>query len=177
MTFNIDNFKEVSGPGNSQGGGQTYSVFSATDTIATMLASGYLNDLALTLNVRDFVFLSGADGAQIVQVDAVTTTTVSVRNVPDGSFDTIVEAGAVSLLTSITYIATVGAIAITLADGVVGQKKTLIMTVDGGTATLTPANFANGATLAFADVNDAVQLIFSPTIGWANVSLEGAVIA
>lgn len=177
MGLDLNNVRELGGPGNSQSGGQTYSVFSTTDNQATMLADGYLDALSFKLFARDLVFLSAVDGGQMVQISSVTEGDVKFRNVlTNDSFDTIIEAGAVSLKTAITYISTTGVIGITIADGTLGQRKTLIMVVDGGTATLTPVNFANGTSIAFADVNDAFEMIFSPTIGWAQISTSGAVV-
>lgn len=72
MAFDIIGFKETSGPGNSQDGGQTYTQWSVDDTLATMLASGYFNDLAYKLNVRDTITLTGTDGAMLVQVTGIT---------------------------------------------------------------------------------------------------------
>lgn len=96
--------------------------------------------------------------------------------VPVDSSDVMIAAGAVSLATAITYLETVGAIAITLADGVAGQQKIIKMTVDGGTATLTPANLSDGTTLAFADVNDSVVLRFDGT-NWGIISNNGTTLA
>ena len=76
------------------------------------------------------------------------------------TYETVAAAGAVSVSTPVTLLATTGAIAITLADGVEGQVKIILMTTDGGTATLTPANFANNTTIAFADVYDVWVGIF-----------------
>ena len=47
----------------------------------------------------------------------------------------------------------------------------------GGTATLTPATFANGTTIAFADVNDTVMLLYATTIGGVVVSNSGTTIS
>jgi hypothetical protein len=45
------------------------------------------------------------------------------------------------------------------------------MVVDGGgTGTLTPVTFADGATLAFADAGDTAELIWTAT-GWAVLDL------
>ena len=56
------------------------------------------------------------------------------------------------------------------------QEKTLKMRVDGGTATLTPANFLDGTTLAFDDVNDSAVLRFDGT-NWGVISNNGATLA
>ena len=70
------------------------------------------------------------------------------------------------------------ALAISLANGVVGQIKIITLVADGGgTATLTPTTFANGTTIAFADVNDTVMLLYATTIGWVVVSNSGAAVS
>ncbi len=74
--------------------------------------------------------------------------------------DTLTGAGAVSVNTAITWLVTTGADALTLADGVEGQEKKIIMKTDGGDGTLTPANFANGSTLTF-DNADTADLLFT----------------
>ena len=73
----------------------------------------------------------------------------------------LVGAGAVNLITQITHIETTGANALTLADGVEGQTKIIVMTVDGGNGTLTPTNGAGYTTLGFHDVGDSVHLLFT----------------
>ena len=83
----------------------------------------------------------------------------------DSTPQALTAAGAVNITTPVTTIASSGAIALTLADGAVGQIKIIIMITDGGTATLTPATFQQGTTLAFADVGDTVILMWVAT-GW-----------
>ena len=61
MAFESENFKEVGGPGNSTLGGQTYSIFSTTDSFATIIASGYFNSIFEILNVRDTIIVSAND--------------------------------------------------------------------------------------------------------------------
>lgn len=75
-------------------------------------------------------------------------------------------AGAINVTSGVTYWTTTGADAGTLADGVVGQTKKIIMVVDGGDGTLTPSNFGNGSTITFADAGDAVELSFDGTNWW-----------
>ena len=83
-----------------------------------------------------------------------------------GTPQALTAAGAVNITTSITTVASSGAIALTLADGAVGQIKIIVFITDGGTATLTPATMANGTTLAFADAGDTAILMWIAT-GWA----------
>ena len=96
-----------------------------------------------------------------------------------GTTEAVNSATALSLNTMISELTTAGSgLAMTLANGVVGQIKIITMVVDGGgTATLTPATFANGSTIAFADVNDTVMLVYANTIGWVVVSNSGATVS
>jgi len=84
--------------------------------------------------------------------------------------------GAIDLTTATTILTTTGADALTLADGVTGQRKAIIMIADGGDGTLTPTNFGNGATITFGDVGDSVLLEFAGTDWWI-VSNNGCTIA
>tara|TARA_R100000995_G_scaffold73329_2_gene42132 strand:- start:67 stop:675 length:609 start_codon:yes stop_codon:yes gene_type:complete len=96
-----------------------------------------------------------------------------------GEVNAVSSAGAISLTHLVTEVTTGGsAIAISLANGTAGQIKIISMVVDGGgTATLTPATFANGTTVAFADVNDTVMLLYANTIGWVVVANSGATVS
>jgi hypothetical protein len=97
-----------------------------------------------------------------------------------GGVQALSGAGAADTTNLITELTTAaGAAAVTLADGTTaGQIKIITMVVDGGgTATVTPTTFANGTSMAFADVNDTVMLVWANTIGWVLVSNSGAVVA
>ena len=96
-----------------------------------------------------------------------------------GTTEAVNSATALSLNTMISELTTAGSgLAMTLANGVVGQVKIITMVVDGGgTATLTPATFANGTTIAFDAVNETVMLVYANTIGWVVVSNSGATVS
>lgn len=71
----------------------------------------------------------------------------------------ITAAGAIPVDESLIYISSSEAIALTLADGLVdGQEIEILMVVDGGTATLTPASLAGYETITFADALDCIKL-------------------
>lgn len=115
-----------------------------------------------------------AGNLAIIELGSIGDSTAETYEI---SSDTIAAAGAVSLTVKTTLIdSTVGAIAITLADGTEGQEKIIKMTVDGGDATLTPANLFDGTTLTFGDVNDSALLKF---VGgtWLVIANNGVVIA
>lgn len=70
-------------------------------------------------------------------------------------------AGAVDTVSEVTHLVTTGANAITLADGVEGQVKYIVMKTDGGDGTLTPTSLGNGTTITFNDVGDSATLYFT----------------
>jgi len=108
------------------------------------------------------------------------TTNASYGKTITGGVQALSGAGAADVTNLVTELTTAaGAAAVTLADGTtVGQMKIITMVVDGGgTATVTPTTFANGTSMAFADVNDTVCLVWASTIGWVIVSNSGAVVA
>ena len=90
----------------------------------------------------------------------------------DSTPQALTAAGAVNITTAVTTVASSGAIALTLADGAVGQIKIIVFITDGGTATLTPATMANGTTLAFADAGDSAILMWIAT-GWQVIGIGG----
>lgn len=90
----------------------------------------------------------------------------------DSTPQAMTAAGAVNVTTPVTTVASSGAIALTLADGAVGQIKIIIMITDGGDATLTPATMANGTTLTFADAGDSAILMWIAT-GWQVIGIGG----
>jgi hypothetical protein len=89
-----------------------------------------------------------------------------------GAPQALTAAGAVNITTAVTTVASSGAIALTLANGTVGQIKIIAFITDGGTATLTPATMANGTTLAFADAGDSAILLYTAA-GWQVIGAYG----
>ena len=82
-------------------------------------------------------------------------------------------AGAVNVTTTITTVASSGAIALTLADGTQGQIKIIVFINDGGDATLTPATMNDGTTLTFADAGDSAILCWIGASGWQVIGIGG----
>lgn len=174
MALVLANFKEAGGVGNSQDGGQLYTVFSTTDTLTTMMASGYLDGLTATLNVRDIMILTGTDGAQMVQISSNSSGVVQVSNLAVKSpAQALSGPGAVDVVTPTTDFTSTGvADALTMIDGVVGQRKTFIHVVDGGSAVLTPTTGLGYTTITFTTAGEAVELEFR-TLGWAVIGIGG----
>jgi hypothetical protein len=108
------------------------------------------------------------------------TTNASYGATITGGVQALSGAGAADLTNLVTELVTgAGAAAVTLANGATaGQIKIITMVIDGGgTATVTPTTFANGTSMAFADVNDTVMLVWANNIGWVIVSNSGAVVS
>ena len=132
-------------------------VLTGSTTVSSTLNVAGSATLASTLNVAGSATLSGA----LI-----------------GSIDTRAGAGPVSLTTLTTMVTTAAGSAISLAAGTNGQIKIITMTVDGGDATLRPANglLGGATTITFGDVGDTVVLVYtSPK--WAVVSNNGTTIA
>ena len=92
----------------------------------------------------------------------------SVENVTGG--------GALSLTTAVSLITSTGTEAYTLADGTLeGQIKIISMKVDGGNATVTPANYINGTSILFNNVNDTIVLMYQTT-GWVQLARQNATV-
>ena len=89
------------------------------------------------------------------------------------SVDSATGGGAISLTTGVTFITTTGTEAYTLADGVEGQMKIIIMKVDGGNATITPDNLVGFTAVRFTDVNNSVMFLYGST-GWNILALQQA---
>ena len=95
----------------------------------------------------------------------------------DSTPQAITSATAVNLTTPVTTVATSGAIALTLANGSVGQIKIICMTTDGGDATLTPTTLNGFTTITFDTVGDSCILIYNSTGGWSVIGNNGCTLA
>lgn len=90
-----------------------------------------------------------------------------------GTPQAMTAAGAVSITTSITTIASSAAITVTLADGIQGQIKIIVFITDVGDVTLTPATMNDGTSLVFADAGDAAILCWIGASGWQVIGAWG----
>ena len=89
------------------------------------------------------------------------------------SVQNITGPGAISATTGVTFITTTGTDAYTLADGVEGQLKIIIMKGDGGNGTVTPDNLVGFTAIRFTNVNNSAQLLYGST-GWNIIALQQA---
>ncbi len=154
------------GAGNGNGGNMT--VFGGAGG-----TSGAGGSLSLTT-------YSGSGGGS--PLPGVTVTNAQNVQIPNGYLQfsetpqTLTGPGAVDVTSAITWVVTTGADALTLADGVEGQTKMIVMKTDGGNGTLTPSNFAQGTTITFDAVGDSVSLLFT-NAGWHVMGGHGYAIA
>lgn len=144
-----------------------------------------------TLVVNNSLTLAGTDSttvtfpstsATVARIDAAQTFvgTQTFSNAVVSGVQTLSGPGAVNLLHPITkFTSTATGNALTLADGVEGQIKTIVYVAEAAgadTGVLTPTNLGAGTTITFTNVGDACILQFLGTDWWA-VSLRGATLA
>lgn len=103
--------------------------------------------------------------------------TGNITGVVIGTVQALSGAGAVNVTTAVTSLTTTGAAqALTLANGAVGQVKTVVHVVDGGGAVLTPTTKIGFSTVTFTNVGESVTLVYT-SAGWAITGISGAVAA
>ena len=141
------------------------------------ITPGGTGDVVLSALRVNGTTLDSADSTKITVAEAVdvTGTLFSRGNVfgvqtLTGSGST----GVINLTDTVTLLVTTGSSqAFSLADGVEGQLKIISMKTDGGSGIVTPANFVNGTTITFDDVEDTVTLLYQST-GWVALARQNA---
>lgn len=144
-----------------------------------------------TLTVNSSLTLAGTDSttvtfpstnATVARTDAAQTFTgAQTFNGPRvEAIQALSGPGVINITQPVTaFTSTATGNALTLADGVAGQLKTIVYVAEaagGDTGILTPANLGAGTTITFNAVGDACILQFIGTDWWA-ISLRGAVLA
>lgn len=80
---------------------------------------------------------------------------------------TLSGAGAIPITTSLVKFTSTGAAqALTLANGVDGQRLTIVHDVAGGSGVLTPTTKKGFSTVTFTNAGDTVSLVYVTTRGW-----------
>lgn len=144
-----------------------------------------------TFTVNHSLTLAGTDSttmtfpstsATIARTDAAQTFTgTQTFNGPIvNSVQSLSGPGVVNITQPVTkFTSTATGNALTLADGVEGQIKTIVYVAEAAgadTGVLTPTNLGAGTTITFTNVGDACVLQFLNTDWWA-ISLRGATLA
>ena len=132
----------------------------------------------ITTHITNADLELNTDGTGTIELQTATNVTgnLTVSGAFIGSRQTISGAGAINLTTLYTEITTTGANAYTLANGVIGQMKIIVMVVDGGDATITPTTFANGTRVVMDAVHDSVTLIYGAS-GWQVIASRDATVS
>lgn len=133
--------------------------FSVAKYGATVIAGNALGTAALTLTAGDACVTSGN---VIITAGALITPPQEISN----------DNTAIDLVHGVTTIGNNAPSTHTLADGTVGQHKTIVCTTYVGNAVITPDNLANGTTITLNAVNDGCDLIFLGT-EWVVTNLYG----
>ena len=142
----------------------------------SLQASGTGDVIVSALRVNGTT-LDSADSTKItVAEDVDVTGTLTARGLING-VQTLTGSGStgvINLTDTVTLLVTTGGSqAFSLADGVEGQIKIISMKTDGGSGIVTPANFLNGTTITFDDVEDTVTLLYQTT-GWVALARQNA---
>ena len=128
--------------------------------------------------------LGAASSTSITNSGSITTNSLIANDITTGpivgSIDLLIGPGAADVSTLTTEFESTGTgDALTLADGFVGQIKTVIYTAEAAgtdTGILTPDTPLGYSTITFNDVGDSVTLQYS-SLGWAVVGVYNAVVA
>ena len=144
-----------------------------------------VNGAAAGAGLAVSVISSGTDESLTIDAKGAGTTTINgtatgltiIGHGFGGTTDTRSGAGAISVTSYITKIVSTGANALTLANGTDGQVKKLVMTTDGGDATLTPTTKTGFSTIVFNDAGDGCELCYTTTTGWIVTGNFGCTIA
>lgn len=129
--------------------------------------ANYSDGTTITLTkALDAVELLFTDGSWVKQWEKI-----------DNVATVVATSGALPLYADLVLLDTTAGVSTgTLADGSVGQRMIIKMTVDGGDNVITPANFFDGTTITFDDAGDSIDLIFDGT-NWHEVGTPTATVA
>lgn len=154
-----------------------------SSTLAVADGKTFTVNHSLTLAGTDATTMTfPATSATIARTDAAQTFTgdQTFSNAIVGAVQALSGPGAVNVTQLTTAFTSTGTgDALTLADGVAGQLKTIVYIAEAAgadTGILTPDNLGAGTTITFNDVGDSVTLQFIGTDWWV-IGLRGAVVA
>jgi hypothetical protein len=154
-----------------------------SSTLAVADGKTFTVSRSLTLTGTDTTTMTfPSTSATIARTDAAQTFTgnQTFSNAVIGAVQALSGPGAVNITTLTTAFTSTGAgDALTLADGVAGQLKTIVYVAEaagGDTGVLTPANLGSATTITFNAVGDSVTLQFIGADWWV-IGFRGAVVA
>lgn len=154
-----------------------------SSTLAVADGKTFTVSRSLTLTGTDATTMTfPATNATIARTDAAQTFTgnQTFSGAIIGAVQALSGPGAVNITTLTTAFTSTGTgDALTLADGVAGQLKTIVYvaeTAGGDTGVLTPANLGSATTITFNAVGDSVTLQFIGADWWV-IGFRGAAVA
>ena len=154
-----------------------------SSTLAVADGKTFTVNHSLTLAGTDTTTMTfPATSATIARTDAAQTFTgnQTFSGAIIGAVQALSGPGAVNITTLTTAFTSTGAgDALTLADGVAGQLKTIVYVAEaagGDTGVLTPANLGSATTITFNAVGDSVTLQFIGADWWV-IGFRGAAVA
>jgi hypothetical protein len=154
-----------------------------SSTLAVADGKTFTVNHSLTLAGTDTTTMTfPATSATIARTDAAQTFTgnQTFSNAVIGAVQALSGPGAVNITTLTTAFTSTGTgNALTLADGVAGQLKTIVYVAEaagGDTGVLTPANLGSATTITFNAVGDSVTLQFIGADWWV-IGFRGAAVA
>jgi hypothetical protein len=154
-----------------------------SSTLAVADGKTFTVNHSLTLAGTDTTTMTfPATSATIARTDAAQTFTgnQTFSGAIIGTVQSLSGAGAVNITTLTTaFTSTATGNALTLADGVAGQLKTIVYVAEaagGDTGVLTPTNLGSATTITFNAVGDSVTLQFIGADWWV-IGFRGAVVA
>jgi hypothetical protein len=154
-----------------------------SSTLAVADGKTFTVNHSLTLAGTDTTTMTfPATSATIARTDAAQTFTgdQTFANGSIGSIQSLSGPGAVNITqVSTAFTSTGTGDALTLADGVAGQIKTIVYVAEAAgadTGVLTPATRIGYSTITFTNVGDSVTLQYF-TQGWAVIGVRGATVA
>jgi hypothetical protein len=154
-----------------------------SSTLAVADGKTFTVNHSLTLAGTDATTMTfPATSATIARTDAAQAFTgnQTFNGAIIGTVQALSGPGAVNITTLTTAFTSTGAgDALTLADGVAGQLKTIVYVAEaagGDTGVLTPANLGSATTITFNAVGDSVTLQFIGADWWV-IGFRGAAVA
>ena len=169
MSLNQAKFNPEASLTDRSRGTKTFDYDAELDSLLDVAADDFFLLEQPRLAVGDRIKIRSLAGNYVTKV---TVSDALNLNIELNSLSTLTGAGAVDIINEITALVTTGTDALTLADGAVGQNKTIYMLTDGGVGTLTPANALGWSTAAFADAGDVVHMEFRVG-GWILLGAAG----
>ena len=157
VDFNACSIMIDTGEGIKDAGGDEYMMFTESTTPVN-----YFGVTSADTGTGPSISSAGGDANIDINLAPKGTGAVNVQ----GGFITsettsLSGAGAVAITGAIHEITTTGTDALTLADGVEGQRLCIVMVTDGGDGTLTPTSGGGYTTITFADAGDSCELLFT----------------